>query len=270
MNPCRSITKNRAVKTLMDRIDEQIKRMRGCEDFGMFDTCAYFAAKEYSVAVTAASAFKSLTRGENSSVESSAVNIWRDKVEVDYIKEYLMRFYHPEFLTVLDEKHQYSTTATMLISGKEMAYQMALPKKSVAGIPVVSCAEFGREIVQLNENSGSEIELGNIYHMYTEEQTPVRLNVRNLTAHTFITGSTGAGKSTTVYKMLDELTRGSTEENVKFMVVEPAKGEYKNALAANARLDVHVYGTNPKQTKLLRINPFVSRTRFTSMSTWTA
>lgn len=247
---------NRAVKTLMDRIDEQIKRMRGCEDFGMFDTCAYFAAKEYSVAVTAASAFKSLTRGENSSVESSAVNIWRDKVEVDYIKEYLMRFYHPEFLTVLDEKHQYSTTATMLISGKEMAYQMALPKKSVAGIPVVSCAEFGREIVQLNENSGSEIELGNIYHMYTEEQTPVRLNVRNLTAHTFITGSTGAGKSTTVYKMLDELTRGSTEENVKFMVVEPAKGEYKNALAANARLDVHVYGTNPKQTKLLRINTF--------------
>lgn len=247
---------NRAVKTLMDRIDEQIKRMRGCEDFGMFDTCAYFAAKEYSVAVTAASAFKSLTRGENSSVESSAVNIWRDKVEVDYIKEYLMRFYHPEFLTVLDEKHQYSTTATMLISGKEMAYQMALPKKSVAGIPVVSCAEFGREIVQLNENSGSEIELGDIYHMYTEEQTPVRLNVRNLTAHTFITGSTGAGKSTTVYKMLDELTRGSTEENVKFMVVEPAKGEYKNALAANARLDVHVYGTNPKQTKLLRINPF--------------
>lgn len=250
---------NRAVKTLMDRIDEQIKRMRGCEDFGMFDTCAYFAAKEYSIAATAASAFKSLTRGENSSVESSAVNIWRDKVEVDYIKDYLMRFYHPEFLTVLDEKHQYSTTATMLISGKEMAYQMALPKKSVAGIPVVGCAEFGREIVQLNESSGSEIELGSIYHMYKKEQTPVRLNVRNLTAHTFITGSTGAGKSTTVYKMLDELIRSKasdTGEAVKFMVVEPAKGEYKNALAANTRLDVHVYGTNPKQTRLLRINPF--------------
>lgn len=247
---------NRAVKTLLDRIDEQIKRMRSCEDFGMFDTCAYFTAKDYNVAVAAASAFKSLTRGENSSVEASAVNVWQDSEEVGYIKDYLMRFYHPEFLTILDEKHQYSTTATMLISGKEMAYQMALPKKSVAGIPVVGCAEFGREIVQLNESSGSEIELGSIYHMYTEEQTPVRLNVRNLTAHTFITGSTGAGKSTTVYKMLDELTRGSAEENVKFMVVEPAKGEYKNALAANTRLDVHVYGTNPKQTRLLRINPF--------------
>ena len=38
---------NRAVKTLMDRIDEQIKRMRGCEDFGMFDTCAYFAGRAF-------------------------------------------------------------------------------------------------------------------------------------------------------------------------------------------------------------------------------
>ena len=250
---------NRAVKTLMDRIDEQIKRMRGCEDFGMFDTCAYFAAKEYSVAVTAASAFKSLTRGENSSVESAAVNVWRDKVEVDYIKDYLMRFYHPEFLTVLDEKHQYSTTATMLISGREMAYQMALPKKSVAGIPGVDCAEFGREIVQLNETDGNEIKLGKVYHMYKEEQTPVCLNVRNLTAHAFITGSTGAGKSTTVYKLLDELTNkqaGDTGETVKFMVVEPAKGEYKNALAADPKSEVKVYGTNPKQTHLLRINPF--------------
>lgn len=250
---------NRAVKTLLDRIDEQIKRMRSCEDFGMFDTCAYFAAADYNTAVAAASAFRSLTRGENSSVESSAVNVWRDKEDVEYIKEYLMHFYHPEFLTVIDEEHQYSTTATMLISGKEMAYQMALPKKSVAGIPVLNCAEFGREIVRLDHTSGAEIELGSIYHMYASEENPVRLNVRALAAHTFITGSTGAGKSTTIYKMVDELVRHpdkNDDKSIHFMVVEPAKGEYKNALAFNKRLDVHVYGTNPKLTRLLRINPF--------------
>lgn len=38
------------------------------------------------------------------------------------------------------------------------------------------------------------------------------------------------------------------------MVVEPAKGEYKNVFGN--RSDVHVYGTNPKITELLRINPF--------------
>lgn len=249
---------NRAVKTLLDRIDEQIHRMRSCEDFGMFDTCAYFAAKDYDVVIAAASAFKSLTRGENSSIESSAVNVWRNAEDVRYIKDYLMRFYHPEFLTVIDEHHHYPTTAAMLISGKEMAYQMALPKKSVAGVPVVECAEFGREIISLTASAGN-IPLGRIYHMHAEENTEVTLNAQSLTAHTFITGSTGSGKSTTIYKLLDELSNtciADTDETVKFMVIEPAKGEYKNALAKNSHLNVRVYGTNPNITKLLRMNPF--------------
>lgn len=249
---------NRAVKTLLDRIDEQIKRMRSCEDFGMFDTCAYFVAKEYDVVVAAASVFKSLTRGENSSVESSAVNVWKNREDVEYIKDYLMRFYHPEFLTVIDKDHHYSTTATMLVSGKEMAYQMALPKKSVAGVPVVECAEFGREIVTLSANDGN-VPLGKIYHMHKEEAGEVKLDAKSLTAHTFITGSTGSGKSTTIYKLLDELSNtyiGDSDDSVKFMVIEPAKGEYKHALAKNKKFDIRVYGTNPNITKLLRINPF--------------
>lgn len=249
---------NRAVKTLLDRIDEQIKRMRSCEDFGMFDTCAYFASKDYDVVIAAASVFKSLTRGENSSVESAAVNVWKNKEDVGYIKDYLMRFYHPEFLSVIDKDHHYPTTATMLVSGKEMAYQMALPKKSVAGVPVVECAEFGREIVTLSANDGN-VPLGKIYHMHKAEAGEVKLDAKSLTAHTFITGSTGSGKSTTIYKLLNELSNtfiGDSDDSVKFMVIEPAKGEYKHALAKNKKFDVRVYGTNPNITKLLRINPF--------------
>lgn len=249
---------NRAVKTLLDRIDEQIKRMRSCEDFGMFDTCAYFVSKDYDVVVAAASIFKSLTRGENSSVESSAVNVWKNKEDVGYIKDYLMRFYHPEFLSVIDKDHHYPTTSAMLVSGKEMAYQMALPKKSVAGVPVVECAEFGREIVTLSDNNGN-VPLGKIYHMHKAEAGEVKLDAKSLTAHTLITGSTGSGKSTTIYKLLDELSNtfiGDSDDSVKFMVIEPAKGEYKHALAKNKKFDVRVYGTNPNITKLLRINPF--------------
>lgn len=252
---------NRAVKTLLDRIDEQVKRMRSCEDFGMFDCCAYFTAKDYDVVIAAASAFKSITRGENSSVESSAVNVWKSEEDVKYIKDYLMRFYHPEFITVIDKAHKYRTTATMLLSGREMAYEMPLPKKSVAGVPVVDCAEFGREIVSLDERKGN-LPLGNIYHMHSVEAGKVFLDTNSLTAHTFITGSTGAGKSTTVYKILDELSRtpvANTDKTVSFLVIEPAKGEYKNALAKNKKYHISVYGTNPSITKLLRINPFKFR-----------
>lgn len=249
---------NRAVKTLLDRIDEQVKRMRSCEDFGMFDCCTYFVAKEYDVAIAAASTFKSLTRGENSSIESSAVNVWENKEDVKNIKEYLMRFYHPVFLTAIDKDHQYPTSASMLLSGREMAYQMPLPKRSIAGVPVVDCAEFGREIVTLEERK-DDISLGSIYHMHNKEPGRVSLDAKSLTAHTFITGSTGAGKSTTVYKLLDELSAmpvPNTKKNVKFMVIEPAKGEYKNVLAKKKNYHVQVYGTNPRISKLLRIDPF--------------
>lgn len=248
---------NRRVKTLLDRIDEQIKRMRSCEDFGMFDVCTYFAAEDRDVAVAAASAFKSLTRGVNSSVESSAINVW-EKDNAEKIKDYLRRFYHPEFSTVLDDQHKYQTTAAMLISGREMAYQMPLPKRSVPGIPVVDCAEFGREVVSLGDVNG-DLELGNIYHMHREEQSKVMLNANSLTAHTFITGSTGSGKSTTVYKLINELSDlpiDDSDETVKFMVIEPAKGEYKDHLATDEKFEMDVYGTNPDLTKLLSINPF--------------
>ena len=71
-----------------------------------------------------------------------------------------------------------------------------------------------------------------------------------MASHTFITGSTGSGKSNTVYHMLDR----ARKQGVKFLVVEPAKGEYKNVFGG--RKDVTVLGTNPKLSQLLRINPF--------------
>ncbi|MGN1248591.1 MAG: ATP-binding protein [Candidatus Spyradocola sp.] len=41
---------------------------------------------------------------------------------------------------------------------------------------------------------------------------------------------------------------------MRFLVIEPAKGEYKNVFGN--RSDVAVYGTNPQLGELLRINPF--------------
>jgi len=86
--------------------------------------------------------------------------------------------------------------------------------------------------------------------MGREEKAKANLSLESLSAHTLITGSTGSGKSNTVYNMIDELEKN----NVKFLVVEPAKGEYKHYFGN--RIDVNVYGTNERFTELLKINPF--------------
>ena len=78
-------------------------------------------------------------------------------------------------------------------------------------------------------------------------QTKVELDVNSLAMHTFITGSTGSGKSNAVYHLLDEIKK----KDIPFLVVEPAKGEYKDVFK-----NVKCYGTNPLIGELLRINPF--------------
>jgi hypothetical protein len=142
----------------------------------------------------------------------------------------------------------------------------------VSGLPVLQMAAFGREVsVHWDSDIKSEsslqhcdysdkgracsgrcgrIHLGGVYHMGNEEKLPVCLDKKNLASHVFVTGSTGSGKSNTVYRLLRKIM----DEGGKFLVIEPAKGEYKNVFAAGGK--VLVYGTNPYLSRLLRINPF--------------
>lgn len=75
-------------------------------------------------------------------------------------------------------------------------------------------------------------------------------NNKSLNMHTFITGSTGSGKSNTVYQILMELR----QDRVPFLVIEPAKGEYKDVFGHLP--DVNVFSTNPGIAQLININPF--------------
>ncbi|WP_139209545.1 helicase HerA domain-containing protein [Clostridium uliginosum] len=242
---------NRSVKSLLEKIDEQLERIKRCEDFGTFSFAAYFISNNAAVNERASSSYNALMRGENSSVESSVINTWYDGKSNKKVCKYLEKLSHPIFKLSLSNEEQIKVSPASIVSGKELAIQLALPKKSIVGLPVVQCTEFGRNIFTLsNKKSDNRFKLGNIYHMGQCEGTSVELDKQSLAMHTFITGSTGSGKSNTIYNMLESLN----DREVKFLVIEPAKGEYKNVLGH--REDVTVLGTNPYKTKLLKINPF--------------
>ena len=243
---------NRGVKTLLERIDEQLERVKKCEDVGTFSFGAYFISNNAAVNEIAASTYNALMRGEKSSIECSFINTWYYGRDNRIVQKYLEKLSHPLFKLYLNDNDEYiKVSPASIISGKELAIHLALPKKSIVGLPVVETAEFGRNIFTLsNKNIRNTIKLGNVYHMGQCENTHVNLDIQSLAMHTFITGSTGSGKSNTIYNLLGLLN----DRNIKFLVIEPAKGEYKNVLGHRA--DVTVLGTNPKKTKLLKINPF--------------
>lgn len=245
--------KNKTIGDILERLDLQLKRIKEFESLGMWECAAYFLSDNQYSAEIAASTYKALMRGEDSGVETSAVNVWGNYAEkkVDSLKEYIKNFIHPTFAYQTD-MGIVPVNACSFVSGNELAIHIGLPRKSVAGFPVIEYAEFGKDVLRYDGAvNSSGIKLGKIYDMGIKQKQDVFLKRISLTMHTFITGSTGSGKSNTVYRILDQL---GIYDNIPFLVIESAKGEYKNIFGN--KNDVMVFGTNPKISPLLRINPF--------------
>lgn len=263
------------IKDSLSKIEEQIKRLDIGKSVGLWKTATYIHSSSGSaVTKKLANIYKGLIQGDKSYIEPCVVTEWslsdNDKTYSSIVK-YLKKFEHPLFVHIEDleqSKNEFENkktatetqisivTPAIFVNTSELSQQMCCPRKSVPGLPVLKCAEFAREIISFdNNNSEDTLSLGKVFHMHHKEDSDVKLDMNSLTSHTFITGSTGSGKSNTVYQLLNEMQ----SKGAKFLVVEPAKGEYKNVFGQNENrdgCDIHVYGTNPSISSLLRINPF--------------
>lgn len=243
---------NKTIENMLSRIDKQLKRIDEFETLGMYECAAYFLSENQYAADIAATTYKAIMRGENSGVESAAINSWGscEKRKTTLIEQYVKNFIHPVF-EYSGSVGNIEVTPSAMVSGSELAIHMGLPRKSVCGLPVIEHADFGKEVVRYDQETfQSGINLGKVFNMGRSCLNNVRLDKSSLSMHTFVTGSTGSGKSNTTY----ELIRQVNNLGIKFMVIEPAKGEYKNVFGH--RTDVQVYGTNPESAELLKINPF--------------
>ena len=255
---------NHSVKNTLELPDQQIKRIEAGTALGMWDFSAYFLSDSPVIANNAAHMYLALTQGEKSYLSQSAVNMWvpneNNAEDIRNILDFLRLLQHPQFELREQEINEDENwlmypphvSTTVSLTGKELAYSLNLPKKSVSGLPVLESVAFGREVQRFTPLAGNDntIKIGNVFHMRRVEKTSVKLDINSLCSHTFITGSTGTGKSNMIYQILDKLV----DEGKKFLVIEPAKGEYKNVLGGCH--GVKVYGTNPRITELLKINPF--------------
>lgn len=245
---------NKGVQELMNRADTQLKRIECSKAYGMWDFCGYFFSDDIAVTAQAANVYKSVMMGQESSVENAHINLWnlglRNEIRkiVDNVK-YLV---HPVAeIPAFDSYEAQQVTPTNMINGKELPIALGLPRKSVPGVAVVEMAEFGRAVV-FEDLSRVErlMDFGNIYHMGLKEEMRVPMDVDLLASHCFITGSSGSGKSYATYQLLDNLLK----RDVHMMVIEPAKGEYKQIFGGLK--GIRIFNTDPNVYKMLRINPF--------------
>lgn len=239
---------NKSIERLLAKLDQNLERIDEAHNYGAWYTAAYFISSHSYVSESLASIFLGLMRGEKSNSEYFALNSWENK-QAQPIFNSLSQLSHP----VIDMAELGELSPATLVSGKEMAIQLGLPRRSTSTVTVIEAQTFGRQIQNvdgLTQKAEKSINLGVVRHLWTDLPQKVELDVKKLSSHIFVTGSTGSGKSNTVYQLLSELNKN----DVNFMVIEPAKGEYKNVFGH--RKDVTVLGTNPLQAELLKINPF--------------
>ena len=256
---------NHNISHALKVLEEQMKRFEKGTAMGMWEFAAYVLSEDQNIANNVAHTYLALTQGEESFMSQSSVNLWRGDLgegsgDAEEIVTYLRELRHPLFglnpnILLADPTfnvYPSIVTPTVPLTGQELAFSLNFPRKSIPGLPILECAEFGRNIAKFDEEDVTDkvLHLGDIFHMYHKEDLPVNLRQNSLASHVFVTGSTGSGKSNTIYQLINE----GRKNGLKFLVVEPAKGEYKHVFGNHD--DVSVYGTNPQLTPLLRLNPF--------------
>lgn len=243
---------DKSIEDILMRIDKQLKRMDEFESLGMYECAAYFLSSDQYASEMAAATYKALMGGINTGIEIAAINNWGiyEDEKTQLVEQYVKNFIHPVF-KYSGTLGDIEVTPSSMVSGNELSIHMGLPRKSVCGLPVIEHSDFGKEVVNYDgQVAVNGINLGKVFNMGSSCPNSVFLDKNSLAMHTFVTGSTGSGKSNTIY----EIIRQCNNHGVNFMIIEPAKGEYKHIFGN--RPDVYVYGTNPEYSDLLRINPF--------------
>lgn len=250
---------NRKVKSLLDLLDKHIERIECSIPYGMWACSTYFIGTSETRTKAQANVYVGGIIGEQSNLETCVVNTWSNPNIVDYLRD----ISHPLFKYPNSE---ILLTPASTVDSKELSIHVSLPQTSVPGIIVKERASFGRSVIKADNEEASEkneFKLGDVCYLGQTSKIPVFLDVDTLCKHTFITGTTGSGKSSTIYLIIQELLK----KRKKILVIEPTKGEYKNKFGngfwytndqkEEIHVPIKVYGSNPRFTHLLRINPFV-------------
>jgi len=245
---------DKTIEQLLGRIDHHLQRIDEAKTYGGWNSAAYFIGDSSASSESLASIFLGLIRGAKSSHEDFALTTWTS-ANKSAVLDWLTRLSHPELKPGFAKRLPVSfVTPATLVSGKEMAIQLSLPRRSTSTVSVVETQAFGRKVQRLDSHAvktgARTLSLGNIRHLWENLPQTIDLDMDHLCSHVFVSGSTGAGKSNTLYEMLRQVSAAG----VPFLVIEPAKGEYKHVFGQ--RPDVTILGTNPNHSALLRINPF--------------
>lgn len=233
-------------------LDRHIERLTAARSNGWWRTSVYVAADGEATLEAVTSALRSIASGDTTALDPLRVirpDPWT--VRSAMIRGQALRLQPASDDLGHPLGGSYDTLGTCMTSD-ELAVLVNLPRRDVPGLPMRDVGEFALSAPAATDAS---ITVGALQDSLGNDLQPVSLTAEALNRHVFITGMTGYGKTTTAQNLLVEAYR---ELEVPFLVIEPAKAEYRQLAghpALRGRLRVHAIGSDAALP--LRLNPFV-------------
>lgn len=244
---------NKRVEEIQKHISEKlIPRLQQGRSKGMFKTAIYVSAKEAAIYDRLSTTVLSIFQGNDSTM--TPLRVHKLATNSKELSLALKKFNNTNELenneliysTPYDFEDNKIVGATWLTT-KELSLIAGLPNKELPGIKIRKTVDFALN-TNSQSNSNSNIQLGKIIQNGRILQNKlVNLPLFDLNKHVFVTGVTGAGKTTTCMKIL-------LESNLPFLVIEPAKTEYRALHSFDKNVEYYVIGR--EDLTPFRLNPF--------------
>jgi DNA helicase HerA-like ATPase len=141
--------------------------------------------------------------------------------------------------------------STDLTSG-EVATLCQLPREEFPGYQVTDYARFD---VDVPAPAADSVAIGKIIDGGRPTGDWFSIERADLAKHGLIVGVTGSGKTNTIFHILDNLWNQG--KGTPFLVIEPAKAEYRDLLKRNSfKSSLQIYTLGDERIAPFRINPF--------------
>lgn len=232
---------SRLAKQYTDLLEAALVNLTRGQAEGVWRTAVYLLGDSVSYPALV-SAWRSIFSGTESVIEPVNVHDSADASRLAVL------WAMPDIPGDRFHPYQYQT----LLTSSQLATYAHLPKTETSGFAVQSVPAF--DVVPALRDASQTAAIGHIMANGTRTKTEYRLAPEAFTRHTFVAGVTGAGKTNTVMVLLKEARRTA---RIPFLVIEPAKTEYRELLNDNElNKELQIFTLGNETVAPFRLNPF--------------
>jgi len=249
-------TLNKSVEYYVELLEILLEKLKLAKAQGMWRTMCYFFSPSPVTTPKMSNLLKTVFSGDKSKPEALRTLVIERGNPAAILSKFkqieLELNFHPAFsgdhpLRKII-KHKFITA----LPSRDLATLTHLPKEEMPGYDVKDTARFGTCLPA--RKSGTQILIGEVMDRGISTGNFYSIRPDDLVKHALVVGVTGSGKTNTCFYLLNQIWNGPF--NTPFLVIEPAKTDYRSFLSVLGFQDLQVFTLGDETTSPFRLNPF--------------